>query len=132
MKMSNWENMSVHIEDYLGFIYLITGPDGRKYIGKKTFWFERTRPPLKGRKNKRHYKVESDWKDYYGSSPELLEDVERLGKDKFRREILMLCNSKWELSYYEAKMQFDKEVLFDDGYYNGIINCRLRARKGKR
>ena len=76
-------------EDCVGFVYLITNTtNGRMYIGKKLARFKRSRPPLKGRKNKRRYKVDSDWQDYYGSSDDLTMDVNRLGKDKFTREIL--------------------------------------------
>jgi len=45
--------------------------------------------------------------------------------DKFKFEIIKLCDSKFELSYYEAKLQFDNDVLIKDGFYNGIINCRI-------
>ncbi len=41
----------------------------------------------------------------------------------------MLCPTKWDCAYYEAKEQFDKEVLFKDDYYNGIINIRLNKKK---
>jgi hypothetical protein len=45
-------------ENCVGFVYLITNTvNGRKYIGKKLARFKRSRPPLKGRKNKRRYKV---------------------------------------------------------------------------
>ena len=41
-------------EDCIGFVYLITNnTNGRMYIGKKLAKFKRSRPPLKGRKNKR-------------------------------------------------------------------------------
>jgi len=75
--------------DFIGFVYLITNiTNNRKYIGKKLTQFKRSKKPLKGRTNKRRYTVESDWKDYYGSSDELTADVELLGKDKFKREIM--------------------------------------------
>ena len=109
-----------------GFVYIITNTtNNRKYIGKKLAKFKKTRPPLKGRKNKRREKVESDWRDYWGSSDHLLEDVQKLGEDKFTREILHYCESKGELSYLEAKEQFDRAVLETDEYYNGIINVRV-------
>ena len=87
-------------EDVVGFVYLITNTtNGRKYIGKKLARFKRSRPPLKGRKNKRRYKVDSDWQDYYGSSDDLTIDVNKLGKDKFKREILFYCKSSQLFSY---------------------------------
>ena len=67
-------------EDVVGFVYLITNTtNGRMYVGKKLAKFKRSRPPLKGRKNKRRYKVNSDWQDYYGSSDDLTIDVNKLG-----------------------------------------------------
>ena len=85
-------------EDCEGFVYEITNTtNGRKYIGKKLAQFKRSRPPLKGRRNKRRYKVNSDWEDYYGSSDNLTIDIKRLGKNNFKREILFYCKSKAEL-----------------------------------
>jgi hypothetical protein len=113
-------------EGYIGFVYLITNlTDNRKYIGKKLAQFKKSRPPLKGKKNRRKYTVESDWRDYWGSSDRLNEDVKTLGTDKFSREILFFCRSRAELSYLEAKEQFDRRVLETDDYYNGIINVRV-------
>ena len=113
-------------EGIIGFVYLITNlTNGRKYIGKKLAQFKKTRPPLKGRKNKRRSTVESDWRDYWGSSDNLLADVAELGQDKFKREILYLCPSRGIMSYLEAKEQFDRRVLETDEYYNGIINVRV-------
>ena len=94
-------------------------------LAKKLAQFKKTRPPLKGRKNKRRSKVESDWRDYWGSSEHLQADVDNLGPEKFTREILHYCPSKGILSYLEAKEQFDRKVLLTDDYYNGIINCRV-------
>jgi hypothetical protein len=126
----NWtycgEPISEIPEGYIGFVYLITNlTNDRKYIGKKLAQFKKSRPPLKGKKNRRKYTVESDWRDYWGSSDNLNEDVKNLGTDKFTREILYFCKSRSELSYLEAKEQFDRRVLETDDYYNGIINVRV-------
>jgi len=32
------------------------------------------------------------------------------------------------MAYLETKEQFDREVLFRDDYYNGIIHCRINQR----
>lgn len=126
----NWINEPTDITDWYGFVYEIKNLiNKRKYIGKKFFWTTKTLPPKKGNKNKRHKKVESDWRTYWGSCRELLDDVEKLGKGKFKREIIRLCKTKWECAYYEAELQFVNKVLFKPEYYNGIINCRLRKPK---
>ena len=116
-------------QDVVGFVYIITNTtNDRQYIGKKLAKFSRSRPPLKGKKNKRRTKVESDWRDYYGSSDELNEDIAQLGKDNFKREILFYCYSKSELSYIEAREQFKYKVLESDKYYNGHIRVRVHGK----
>ena len=113
-------------EEYEGFVYLITNKKtGQKYVGKKLAKFKTTKPPLKGKKNKRRGYKESDWKDYWGSSDRLNADVNELGAEKFTREILYLCKGRGEMSYIEAREQFDRRVLETDEYYNGIINVRV-------
>lgn len=120
------EFTSEMIEEYVGFVYIITNLEtNMKYVGKKLFISKRTLPPLKGKKRKRKVVKESDWMEYYGSSEEVKSLVEEMGGDLFKREILHLCNNRGEMSYLEAKEQFDREVLLDDGYYNGIINCKI-------
>lgn len=116
-------------EEFIGFVYLITNTtNNRRYIGKKLTQFKRSKKPLKGKTNKRRYTVESDWRDYYGSSDELSADVEALGKDKFKREILFWCKSKSELSYIEAREQFKHKVLESKQWYNGHIRVRVHQK----
>ena len=120
---------SEDIGDYIGFVYLITNlSNNKKYIGKKNFWSTRRLPPLKGKTRKRTTKKESDWKDYFGSSEQVKLLVESHGRNNFKREIIHLCNSKGEMSYLEAKEQFDREVLFSDEYYNEFIGCKIHAK----
>tara|TARA_B100000242_G_scaffold281620_1_gene242061 strand:+ start:203 stop:613 length:411 start_codon:yes stop_codon:yes gene_type:complete len=116
-------------EDVVGFVYQITNTtNDRMYIGKKLAKFKRSRRPLKGRKNKRRYKVDSDWQEYYGSSDELTLDIKKLGKEYFKREILFYCYSKAELNYVEAREQFARKVLESDNYYNGHIRVRVHGK----
>ena len=119
-------------EDCVGFVYLITNlTNGRMYVGKKLSKFSKTTQKtvkLKNgtkKKKKIRSKIDSDWQTYYGSNTHLNNDVQTLGPDKFKREILYYCTSKAELSYLEAKEQFDRCVLESDDYYNGIINVRV-------
>ena len=117
-------------DNVVGFVYMITNTtNDKKYIGKKLVQFRKSKPPLKGRKNRRRYKVESDWRDYFGSSDKLTEDVIMLGKDKFKREIMYFCKSKSELSYIEAREQFAHKVLESDEWYNGHIRVRVHKFK---
>jgi len=120
-------------EKYTGFVYIITNTvSGKAYIGKKLSKFSKTNiktVTLKNgnkKKKKIRSKIESDWKTYWSSSKEVIEDVKTLGEDKFKREILMFCLSKGTASYFEAKFQMQNEVLENpDMWYNGIVNCRV-------
>jgi len=121
-------------EDCVGFVYNITNLiSGRQYIGKKLSKFSKTSyktVTLKNgtkKKKKIKSKIDSDWMTYYGSSIELNKDVESLGKDNFKREILYYCNSKALCSYIEAREQFTRKVLESDDYYNGQISVRVHG-----
>jgi|TARA_B100001093_G_scaffold186882_1_gene179461 hypothetical protein len=117
-------------EDCEAFVYLITNlTNDRKYVGKKLAKFKTTKPPLKGKKNKRRGYKESDWRTYWGSSDHLNNDVAELGEEKFKREILYYCPSRGVASYIEAREQFERRVLETDDYYNGIINVRVGGSK---
>ena len=112
------------IEDNYGFVYEITNLEtNKKYIGKKLFYFSKTRQ-VKGKKKR--VKVSSDWQTYYGSNEELQKDVKSLGVDKFKRRILHLCKTKGECNYLEAKEQFVNSVLEKEDYYNNWIMVRIR------
>jgi len=116
-------------EEYQGFVYMITELDtGKKYIGKKFFWKPKTLPITKSRKRRVRTRVESDWRTYFGSSKEVQTLVESKGNSNFKREILRLCKTKGECSYYEAKEQFERNVLLSDEYYNEFIGCKIHSR----
>lgn len=121
-------------EDCVGFVYVITNlVSGRKYIGKKLAKFSKTSYRMVKLKNgnkrrkKIRSKIDSDWQDYYGSSPNLTVDIQNLGKENFSREILFYCRSKAECSYVEAREQFARRVLESDDYYNGHIQVRVHG-----
>jgi hypothetical protein len=111
------------IGEYFGFVYLISNKvNQRKYVGRKYFWSYRT-PPGK----KRKVKQESDWKKYYGSCPELKEDIKKYAKENFSREILSLHKTKGQCNYEETRQLFNHNVLTesldngDPAYYNSNI-----------
>jgi hypothetical protein len=121
-------------EDCVGFVYCIENLiNNRKYIGKKLAKFAKTSYKIvklkNGTKKKKRVrsKIDSDWQEYWGSSPNLQADIDTLGKENFTREILYYCNSKAVTSYIEARTQFERKVLESDDYYNGIINCRIHG-----
>lgn len=121
-------------DDCIGFVYIITNNiSGRKYIGKKLAKFSKTTYKVVKLKNgtkkkkKIRSKIDSDWKDYYGSNIELNKDVEALGAENFTREILYYCKSKAECSYIEAREQFQQKVLESKDYYNGHIQVRVHG-----
>jgi len=98
------------IQDHYGFVYCLTDlVNNKKYIGRKYFWSVRTIKKVKGRRKKN--RSESDWKDYYGSSKNVLQIVEEHGKQRFKREILSLHKTKGDVNYNEVKTQFKLDVL---------------------
>lgn len=112
-------------DDYYGFVYVITNlTNGRMYVGRKYFF------------KKRKKKItESNWKEYYGSSEELLADIERLGLHCFRREIISLHPTKGDVNYFETKELFSRNVLEEKNeqgerlYYNRNIMSRYFVQK---
>ena len=121
-------------EDCVGFVYIITNTiSGRMYVGKKLARFKTTRYKMHTQKNGKKVRkkirgaVASDWQEYYGSSDQLNRDVESIGRDRFRREILYYCRSKAECNYIEAREQFARKVLESDQYYNGHIRVRVHG-----
>lgn len=135
--MTDWSYKGAPVVDdvipagSIGFIYKITRiSDGRMYIGKKLLKFSSTSMKTvalkNGTKKKKKVKTlrDSDWKTYWSSSVELVEDVKLLGEESFTREILAFCQNLGSLSYYEARWQMDLRVLERADSYNGIVSCR--------
>ena len=120
---------SSDIGDYFGFVYLIANKsNSRQYIGRKYFWSFRT---PKGKKRK--VKSESNWKEYYGSCPELKEDIDKFGRENFSRTILSLHKTKGKTNFEETRQLFTNGVLteaLDNGvpafYNSNILNRYFR------
>ena len=111
------------IDDKFGFVYRITNlQNGKAYIGRKYFYQKR-----KPKGGKRRVTSESDWKKYYGSCPELKEDIKLYGKQQFKREILSLHKTQGRVNYEETRQLFLNNVLTEadiDGtpkFYNSNI-----------
>ena len=117
---------SADINDFYGFVYRITNlVTGYDYVGRKYFRTVRKLKPLVGFKRKRKVTKETDWQEYWGSSNRLTEDIEKLGKENFKREIICLCKTRGDTNYMEAKIQFDEDVLLNEKNYNGIIAVKI-------
>jgi len=123
----------------VGFVYKITNLTNDKfYIGKKQLQSIRNvklgkkeKKILdeaivgKGRRpSKKRVITESNWLTYYGSSKSLLKDIQELGEDKFKREILHFCSIYKQMSYYEHKFQFQYNVLENPEAYNDNIGAK--------
>lgn len=110
-------------EEWDSFVYLITNTaTGKRYIGKKTLVSRKTKV-VKGKKKKT--KIESTWRNYYGSSAALLSDIDTYGKESFTREILHLCGNRGTANYLEAKEIFVRCVLESDGWYNDWVAIKV-------
>lgn len=126
--MSSWLNYPENPQDYIGFIYIIESLTNNKYyIGQKKFLKKTRLKPTKTRKKTKIVWKDNDVEEYYGSSKELLKDIELLGRDQFKKTIIELCTSKWHMSYAELCWQLEFNAIMDPNSYNGIINIRLNA-----
>ena len=116
------------IGDNWGFVYKITNQSNeRQYIGRKYFWQKRKPRSKDPTVKRRRVTSESNWRDYYGSCPELKQDVEKYGKESFRRTILSLHKTPGKVNYEETRQLFINNVLTEsltDGtplFYNSNV-----------
>ena len=124
--MSEWIGLPENTDNIFGMVYIIKNNiNGKKYIGCKQL-LKKTR--LKANKTRKRDKIV--WKDnnveeYWGSSKELLIDIDKYGVENFTKHVIELCNSKFHMKYSELCWQIKFNALFDPNFYNGIINVRL-------
>ncbi len=116
-------------EDSVGFIYEIRRTnliesivEPYLYIGKKQLFG-------KGKGNKGQ---ESNWREYWGSSNYLWDDIKKYGEQDFERHILMFCYSYSELNWEELRMQIELGTLaynerapMEKKYYNFNVIQKL-------
>lgn len=111
------------IGDAYGFVYRITNTlTGKQYFGKKFFTKAKT---LRRKKRNKKLRVQSDWQTYWGSNDQLLADITQLGEEHFTREILHLCASRGECSYWENYEIFVSHALLSSNYYNQWTSCKV-------
>jgi len=132
--MSHWKYMGESVSEppkgAYGFVYMLTNTlDKRRYIGRKYFYTSRKKPLTNrqksaGRVRSTRINKESDWREYCGSSEVLLQDIDKLGKDKFTFEILAYGYTKGQVNYLEENLQHKYDVLTDDKFYNNSIGSR--------
>ena len=123
-------------EGVVGFIYHMSAIiDGKSvaYIGKKNFYTSlKKKIPTKklsiDKRFKKYTRVNKASYQRYFSSNEVLKKAHKDGVS-IKREILMICFSKTELTYQEVKHQFKYEVLEHDMYLNGNILGKFYKQK---
>jgi len=117
-------------ENAFGFVYLITFNDGTRYIGRKNLYSERKvklgKKELAQLTDKRlkKYKVvkkESDWSTYNSSDKDVKELLKKGSISVESKEIIQVCFSPKELTYWETKHLFCENVLLDEKYFNDNI-----------
>lgn len=145
MENTDWINSDkIDLTKHVGFIYRITNLlNNKQYIGKKLLTSTVNKkltkkellnlPPKRGKKpTKKKVVSESKWKEYWGSSDTLKEDIKLLGKENFKREILYAVTDKQTLSYLELRCQMEERVIENiDKYYNYNILGRYYPNKIK-
>jgi hypothetical protein len=133
MDNTTWKNLPEDYSDIFGFVYIIKNhhPEAIKkyYIGCKQCQKRVKKKPLKGKTRNRIQFKDNDVLKYWGSSKELLADIENYGIEHFTREVIQLCDSKFDMKYSELHWQLLTNALLDSRFYNGIINIRLVAPK---
>jgi len=125
-----WQHQGIDFigpnDKHFGFVYRITNlQTGRIYLGRKLFTKSKIQGITKKNKRRKKLRVASDWVSYWGSSDELLKDIETLGEEFFTREILHLTTKRGETNYFEALEILTSGALLSDNYYNKWVSLKL-------
>ena len=107
--------------DKCGFVYLITKiQNGKAYVGCKQYFSM----------NKK--KTKHKWEIYTGSSKYLNADIEKIGKENFRFEVIAEYKNKRSLRYYEMYYQIKWDVLTaviegtdEPAFYNSYVGGKF-------
>lgn len=108
----------------MGFIYLITQlSTGKFYIGRKLLTSASSKM-VNGKKKK--VRKESDWKNYWSSSPKIKQWIEDAGGTAdFTKEIISFCQSKGSLAYSEELALYSVGALESDKWINDNIRSKI-------
>ena len=106
--------------DKFGFVYIITNTElDKAYVGCKQYFMGKKKTPSK-------------WEQYTGSSKYLNEDIEKIGKEKFKFEVIAEYKNKRSLRYYEAYYQIKWNVLTaviegtdEPAFYNSYVGGKF-------
>ena len=128
-------NISCIDSNPVGFIYIITNKvNGKIYIGRKSFTATKktalgkralaSMTDKRGSKNKTVIK-HSNWSNYSGSNKHLNEDIKN--GDGVNREIIHLCYTKKQMTYWELYYQIQYDVLREKSYNDNILGKFFRS-----
>lgn len=95
-----------------------------KEISRKTSKAKTKKAGKRVYNHRRKVVVETDWKDYTGSSDALNADIKK--GDKISREILRLCSTKTEMTYHETTNILCSGCFEDPNCYNGWVSAKIR------
>ena len=116
--LTPWE-YNIDLTDKFGFVYRITNlSSGKFYIGQKQLV----------RRCKSKLLPDEKWKTYRSSCKSLIADIDKLGINNFKFEILCTATSKNELNYLELERQIIEGALIK-GSYNGWASVKIRRIK---
>jgi len=116
----------IPVDKPIGFIYIITQKStGNRYLGRKLL----TKSKIKINKDtgkKRKSRIQSDWLDYWSSSPKITSWIKDAGgTDDFKREIILFVTSKAELLYMEECLLYKCNAMLSNEWINDNIRSRI-------